>query len=155
MLDDKIEELEYILLPHAFPRLKKTPLDAVLYYNLSGKIIKNHLFPDHIKNIRQRRDFYLEILIKSFIRVIINCLKEICITHIASIIIAETNFVLNLYSWAPISRVMRTDREAWHVDMKFILESEIHEWLIFLEQNGKLPGKYERLLGVYTGNVIK
>lgn len=50
---------------------------------------------------------------------------------------------------------VRSTNGTCYIDVKFIFESEFHDWLIFLKQNGKLLEKYERLLGIYTGNVIE
>ena len=107
--------------------------------------------PEQYNTSIKRTGYYLKKMIQVFIDILKNTHRDIHISQIASIIIAETNYLLNIRSWSPSKELYNF----YHFfDIKLVLESEIHNWLLFLQEDGTLPGNYERFTGFYIGKNI-
>jgi len=99
---------------------------------------------DHIED-------YLIWLIRAFVRCIVNTENEIYIKDITSIIVAEANLATNAPPFkVKVSYNFFDTFES--LDFKLFLESEVHRWLVYLQEKGKLPGKYERFTGKFKKN---
>ena len=94
---------------------------------------------------------YLIWLVRAFVRCIVNVENEIYIKDIAAIIVAEANLATD----APPFKVQVSYNffdTFESLDFKLFLESEVHRWLVFLQEKGKLPGNYERFSGKFKKN---
>ena len=103
------------------------------------------------RTVSEHFDDYLIWLVRTFVRCIVNIEKEIYIKDITAIIVAEAN----LATEAPPFKVKVSYNffdTFESLDFKLFLESEVHRWLVYLQEKGKLPGNYERFTGKYKKN---
>ncbi len=131
------DSIEQFLSPYATDRLNQK----------SGKPVKNILKQTVHKEFL---DYYAW-MIKAFARCVFNLEGEIYLRDIITIIIAEANLATD----APPFRVMLANNffSTFNaLDFKAFLESEVHRWLVYLQENSKLPGKYNRFTGKYEKN---
>lgn len=100
------------------------------------------------RTVSEHFDDYLIWLVRTFVRCIVNIEKEIYIKDITAIIVAEAN----LATEAPPFKVKVSYNffdTFESLDFKLFLESEVHRWLVYLQEKGKLPGNYERFTGKF------
>lgn len=131
------DSIEQFLIPYATNRLNEK----------SAKKVKNILKQTVHKEFL---DYYAW-MIKAFARCVFDLEGEIYLRDIITIIIAEANLATD----APPFKVMLANNffstfDA--MDFKAFLESEVHRWLVYLQENSKLPGKYNRFTGKYEKN---
>jgi len=131
------DSIEQFLIPYATDRLNQK----------SAKSVKNILKQTVHKEFL---DYYTW-MIKAFARCVFDVEGDIYLRDIITIIIAEANLATD----APPFRVMLANNffstfDA--MDFKAFLESEVHRWLVYIQENSKLPGKYNRFTGKYEKN---
>jgi len=100
------------------------------------------------RTVSKHFDDYLIWLVRTFVRCIVNIEKEIYLKDITAIIVAEAN----LATEAPPFKVKVSYNffdTFESLDFKLFLESEVHRWLVYLQEKGKLPGNYERFTGKF------
>jgi hypothetical protein len=100
------------------------------------------------RTVTEHIDDYLIWLVRTFVRCIVNIENEIYIKDITAIIVAEAN----LATEAPPFKVKVSYNffdTFESLDFKLFLESEVHRWLVYLQEKGKLPGNYERFTGKF------
>jgi len=100
------------------------------------------------RTVSEHFDDYLIWLVRTFVRCIVNIEKEIYLKDITAIIVAEAN----LATEAPPFKVKVSYNffdTFESLDFKLFLESEVHRWLVYLQEKGKLPGNYERFTGKF------
>ncbi len=100
------------------------------------------------RTVSEHFDDYLIWLVRTFVRCIVNIENEIYIKDITAIIVAEAN----LATEAPPFKVKVSYNffdTFESLDFKLFLESEVHRWLVYLQEKGKLPGNYERFTGKF------
>lgn len=91
---------------------------------------------------------YLIWLVRAFVRCLVNVENEIYIKDITSIIVAEANLATDAPPFkVKVSYNFFDTFES--LDFKLFLESEVHRWLVYLQEKGKLPGNYERFSGKF------
>ena len=87
-------------------------------------------------------------LVRTFVRCIVNIEKEIYLKDITAIIVAEANLATEAPPFkVKVSYNFFNTFES--LDFKLFLESEVHRWLVYLQEKGKLPGNYERFTGKF------
>ena len=131
------DSIEQFLIPYATDRLNQK----------SAKTVKSILE----RTVHKEFLDYYAWMIKAFARCVFDLEGEIYLRDIITIIIAEANLATD----APPFRVMLANNflstfDA--MDFKAFLESEVHRWLVYLQENSKLPGKYNRFTGKYEKN---
>lgn len=131
------DSIEQFLIPYATDRLNQK----------SAKSVKNILKQTVHKEFL---DYYTW-MIKAFARCVFDVEGDIYLRDIITIIIAEANLATD----APPFKVMLANNffstfDA--MDFKAFLESEVHRWLVYIQENSKLPGKYNRFTGKYEKN---
>jgi len=131
------DSIEQFLIPYATDRLNQKSAKTV------KSILKRTVHKEFL-------DYYAW-MIKAFARCVFDVEGEIYLRDIITIIIAEANLATD----APPFRVMLANNffdtfDA--MDFKAFLESEVHRWLVYLQENSKLPGKYNRFTGKYEKN---
>ncbi len=103
------------------------------------------------RTVSEHFDDYLIWLVRAFVRCIVNVENEIYIKDITSIIVAEANLVTDAPPFkVKVSYNFFDTFES--LDFKLFLESEVHRWLVYLQEKGKLPGNYERFSGKFKKN---
>jgi len=103
------------------------------------------------RTVSEHFDDYLIWLVRAFVRCIVNVENEIYIKDITSIIVAEANLATDALPFkVKVSYNFFDSFES--LDFKLFLESEVHRWLVYLQEKGKLPGNYERFTGKYKKN---
>ncbi len=131
------DSVEQFLIPFATDRLNQK----------SAKTVKSTLK----RTVHKEFLDYYAWMIKAFARCIFDVEGEIYLRNIITIIIAEANLATD----APPFRVMIANNffsTFDSMDFKAFLESEVHRWLVYLQENSKLPGKYNRFTGKYEKN---
>jgi len=131
------DSIEQFLIPYATDRLTQKSAKQVMSI-LSRTVYKEFL------------DYYTW-MIKAFARCVFDVEGAIYLRDVVTIIIAEANLATD----APPFRVQLANNffdtfDA--LDFKVFLESEVHRWLVYLQENSKLPGKYNRFTGKYEKN---
>ena len=131
------DSIEQFLIPYATDRLNQK----------SAKTVKSILE----RTVHKEFLDYYAWMIKAFARCVFDLEGEIYLRDIITIIIAEANLATD----APPFRVKLANNflstfDA--MDFKAFLESEVHRWLVYLQENSKLPGKYNRFTGKYEKN---
>ena len=137
MAELSAESLEQILSPFVTERFNQKEARGIK--GILKKTVNNHI------------DDYFIWLVRAFVRCIVNIENEIYIKDITSIIVAEAN----LATEAPPFKVKVSYNffdTFESLDFKLFLESEVHRWLVFLQEKGKLPGRYERFTGKFKKN---
>ncbi len=103
------------------------------------------------RTVSEHIDDYLIWLVRAFVRCIVNVEKEIFIKDIAAIIVAEANLATDAPPFkVKVSYNFFDTFES--LDFKLFLESEVHRWLVYLQEKEKLPGNYERFSGKFKKN---
>jgi len=137
MAELSAESLEQFLSPFVIERFSQKEARDI-------KGILNRTVSAHFED-------YLIWLVRAFVRCIVNIEKEIFIKDIAAIIVAEANLATDAPPFkVKVSYNFFDTFES--LDFKFFLESEVHRWLVYLQEKGKLPGNYERFSGKYKKN---
>jgi len=136
MSEQEIEELEKVLIPYVYERFTQKSAKlvvAVLKSMITGK--KEGVLE------------FISFLARALIRCLMSTSNEIYLKDIASVVFAEACYVKKL---PPIRfRDWWSDHSEFYNPMPTLV-SEIHRWLIYLEENGKLPGNYERFTGKFV-----
>ncbi|MBA7523324.1 hypothetical protein ES705_15448 [subsurface metagenome] len=100
------------------------------------------------RTVSEHFDDYLIWLVRTFVRCIVNIEKEIYLKDITAIIVAEANLATEAPPFkVKVSYNFFNTFES--LDFKLFLESEVHRWLVYLQEKGKLPGNYERFTGKF------
>ena len=100
------------------------------------------------RTVTEHFDDYLIWLVRTFVRCIVNIEKEIYLKDITAIIVAEANLATEAPPFkVKVSYNFFNTFES--LDFKLFLESEVHRWLVYLQEKGKLPGNYERFTGKF------
>lgn len=136
-MTESYDSVEQFLIPFATDRLNQK----------SAKTVKSTLK----RTVHKEFLDYYAWMIKAFARCIFDVEGEIYLRNIITIIIAEANLATD----APPFRVMIANNffsTFDSMDFKAFLESEVHRWLVYLQENSKLPGKYNRFTGKYEKN---
>ncbi|MHA1116257.1 MAG: hypothetical protein ACTSRR_10020 [Candidatus Heimdallarchaeaceae archaeon] len=146
MSEKLIIELEELLIPYALERFSFQNNPA------AQMIASNPLFKSMIKKtLTQAEDYISEFvswLCKAFVRVIVSTDISIKLSDIASVILAESYLMMDLPPYGYVSSSKDGDKS----DAKVMVEIEVHRWFVFLENEGKLPGRYNRFTGIYSTN---
>lgn len=136
MSEQEIEELEKFLIQFVIERFSQKNARSVVNVLSSG-----------IPGKKEEVFEFLSFLARAFIRCIISTKEYIYLKDITSVVFAEACMAKDLQ---PIYFIMSwSDSSAFYNPIPTML-SEIHRWLIYLEENGKLPGKYERFTGKFV-----
>ncbi len=134
MAELSAESLEQFLSPFVQERFSQKEARGI-------KWILNRTVTEHF-------DDYLIWLVRTFVRCIVNIEKEIYIKDITAIIVAEANLATEAPPFkVKVSYNFFNTFES--LDFKLFLESEVHRWLVYLQEKGKLPGNYERFTGKF------
>ncbi len=120
MLEKEIKELEEILVPYAVGRL--------------GKMFVSKKFKR-----------FFEWIVRAYVRYLFNISDEIHLLEITTVAVAEAYYmdeirIFNIYDGV-IKQFTTTGTQ--------MVAGEIHNWFIYLQENGKLPGIYNRFTGKY------
>ena len=140
MSDAEINDLENFLLPFA---LKRFDLDSYTSKIPMGRFAKN-LAKSMMGNWVND---YVTWLVRAFARCLFNIGDEIYLKDLSAITLAEASYMAGIGPFGPFQQQMGagTDRSSSEIQ----IEAEVHVWLLHLQEEGKLPGVYERFTGRY------
>ena len=99
-------------------------------------------------NVNEEFRRTVEDIAKSFIWCILSVSGRIHLQAIATISIAEATYEKGLYNL--LGNLAIGSRTFGVEDLIPFIPGEIHNWLLFLQNNGKLIGNYDRFTGIYT-----
>ena len=120
MTEKEIQELEEILIPFALDRL--------------GMFFVGKKF----------KKFY-EWIVRAFIRCLFNITEESHLLEITTISIAEAYFMDEIKIFSAVDKSIKQFLE----ESSQMMYGEIHQWLIYLQEQGRLPGTYNRFSGKF------
>ncbi|MHA1304793.1 MAG: hypothetical protein ACTSQE_15215 [Candidatus Heimdallarchaeaceae archaeon] len=144
MSEKLISELEQVLIPYALDRfsLNNNPAAAMMS--------SNFLFQKVLGSALDRAQSYIESFVtwlcRAFVRSIVNVEDKIKLSEISTVILAEAVLMLDLPPYGITSSSNNDDKS----DTKVMVETEVHRWFVFLQDQGKLPGTYNRFTGIYS-----
>ncbi len=93
---------------------------------------------------------FINFLARALIRCILSVNDEMYLSDIATVVMSEAYVMMD---FTAIRNIHRPEVEN-AAGEKVILENEIHAWLLHLQKKEKLPGSYERFIGLYKGSIV-
>ncbi len=90
----------------------------------------------------------IEDIAKSFLWCILSVSGRLHLQAITTISIAEATYERGLYN--SLRPLTIGSKDIGLAELIPLLPGEIHNWLLFLQNNGKLQGTYDRFTGVYS-----
>lgn len=123
MIENKYQELRDFLLPFVLERYK-------------------------VPNVNEEFLRIIEDTAKSFLWCILSVSGSLHLQAISTISIAEATYERGMYNL--VGTIMIGSRKLGIEDVIPLLPGEIHNWLLFLQNNGKLTGNYNRFTGIYS-----
>ena len=139
MSENEIKELEEFLLPFA---LKRFDMDSYQRDFPMMKMMKS-MAKSMVGNMITD---YVTWLVRAFVRCLLSISEEIYLKDLAAVTLAEASYMAGIGPFGPFNRGYGGgDRGGSEVQ----IEAEVHIWLLYLLENNKLPGIYERFTGRY------
>ncbi len=125
MVENKYQSLKEFLIPFVMERYRSPNVN------------------DEFKRI-------IEDLAKSFLWCILSVSGKIHLQEITTVSIAEATYERGLYNL--LGNLVIGQRKLRIEEIIPFLPGEIHNWLLFLQNNGKLTGNYNRFTGIYSSS---
>ena len=140
MSDAEINDLENFLTPFALKRFDFGSYKTNIPMGRFAQKMAKSMMGDWINN-------YVTWLVRAFVRCLFNIGDEIYLKDLAAITLAEASYMAGIGPFGPFQQQMGagSDRSGSEIQM----EAEIHVWMLHLQEEGKLPGIYERFTGRY------
>ena len=101
-------------------------------------------------NVNDEFKRIIEDLAKSFLWCIQSVSGKIHLQEITTVSIAEATYERGLYNL--LGNLVIGQRKLRIEEIIPFLPGEIHNWLLFLQNNGKLTGNYNRFTGIYSSS---
>ena len=142
MSDREAEEIEKILIPFALQRFdfdnytSNFPMSKMAM-NMAKKMMGNWL------------NEYVTWLVRAFSRCLLNVTDEIYLKNLGAVVAAEANYMSGIGPMGPFERQWVQGGGTNRSGTEALVESEIHVWMLHLQEQNKLPGIYERFTGRY------
>ena len=136
MSTTEIQSLESFLMPYAQER-----------FNIGGSGILGNF----AKSITGGKLSELATrLVQAYVRGLFNVFGEIYLRDFASAVISEAAYMMGIKPvFTTVSTTVRAE-QFFTGDHFYHYQTEIHHWFIYLAENRKLPGKYERFIGKFS-----
>ena len=131
MSEEDFNELEKFLFPFAISRYQAKSGIAKFAMKIAGK----------------RLNTMVTWQVRAFIRCIYLVNQPIFLQDITFIVISEMSLMMD---FPPFNQTGLIENRS---EMPLSIGSEIHRWLIHLQENDKLPGSYERFTGRFVPNI--
>ncbi|MHA1224268.1 MAG: hypothetical protein ACTSSG_03430 [Candidatus Heimdallarchaeaceae archaeon] len=141
MSEKEVSILEEFLLPFA---LKRFSLESY-HTNFPLAQVAKAMAKSVMGNILNE---YVTWLVRAFVRVLYNTSNEIYLKDLAAVTLAEASYMAGIGPFGSFKGMMGTSTEG-RASMELITETEIHAWMLYLQENDKLPGVYQRFEGKY------
>jgi hypothetical protein len=139
MSEREIQELEELLLPFALKRFDFDSYQGSFPMSRMMKSMAKSMMGDVITE-------YVTWLVRAFVRCLLSISTEIYLKDLAAVTLAEASYMGGIGPFGHFNRMQSSgDRGGSEVQ----IEAEVHVWLLFLLDNNKLPGVYERFTGRY------
>ncbi len=87
-------------------------------------------------------------LVKAFIRGLYAVPDQIYLSDLANAVICETGYMIGARPFKMTSGTNVTPSIGG--DTFYNLQTELHHWMIYLSEQGKLPGTYHRFIGKFV-----
>ncbi len=92
----------------------------------------------------------IENIAKAFLWCIVSIQDKMHLTEITTISVAEAFYERGLYNL--LNELDIGTKKITMEGFLLVLPGEIHNWLLFLQNNGQLRGVYDRFIGTYKMN---
>ncbi|NHJ49878.1 MAG: hypothetical protein FK733_18945 [Asgard group archaeon] len=138
MSEKLIKELEDFLIPYALDRydVSNSPL---------GGIAKTFM-----RRMIETGENYVVWIARALVRCIVSVEKEMYLKDIVSVVLSEGYVMMG---FTPMRHPGTTEIEDL-AGQKVLAEHELHNWLIHLQEAEKLPGRYNRFIGLYVSRPL-
>ncbi|NPD89840.1 MAG: hypothetical protein HGN29_14095 [Asgard group archaeon] len=144
MSEREIKELEDLLLPFALERYNFDNYKMNMPMSRMMKSMVKSMAKSMVGNIITEQVTWL---VRSFIRCLISISDEIYLKDLAAITLAEASYMAGIGPYGPFHRSFGSGGDRGGSEVQ--IEAEVHVWLLYLLDNNKLPGIYERFTGRY------
>jgi hypothetical protein len=138
MSEKLVKELEDYLVPYVHKRfdISQSALGG-LAKTLMGNLVK-------------QGENYAIWVVRAFIRCLLSADRPIYLKDITSVALAEA-YVMMRFTPMKHPGIREIENLA---GQQVLMESEVHHWLIHLQEIEKLPGTYNRFTGLYESDSI-
>jgi len=99
-------------------------------------------------NVNEEFRRIIEDIAKSFLWCILSVSGKLHLQAISTITVAEATYERGMYNLQGTLTI--GSRKLGVEQLVPLIPSEIHNWLLFLQNNGKLVGTYDRFTGIYS-----
>ncbi|MCE7741108.1 MAG: hypothetical protein GOP50_01495 [Candidatus Heimdallarchaeota archaeon] len=142
MSEHEVEKIEKYLIPFALQRFDfdsyqtNFPMSKMAM-NMAKKMMGNWL------------NDYVTWLVRAFTRCLLNVSDEIYLKDLGAVVAAEANYMSGIGPMGPFERQSMSQGSGNRAGTENLVETEIHVWLLHLQEENMLPGIYERFTGKY------
>ncbi len=140
MSEREIKEIEDLLLPFALERYNWDNYKSNMPMSRMMKSIAKSM----VGNIVTEQVTWL---VRSFVRCLLSVSGEIFLKDLAAITLAEASYIAGIGPFGPFNKSYGGGGDRGGSEVQ--IEAEVHVWFLFLIDNNKLPGIYERFTGRY------
>ena len=144
MSEQEVEKLEKLLIPFALSRFDpdnyKTAFPmSKMAMNMAKRMMGNWM------------DEYVTWLVRAFVRCLLNVNKEIYIKDLGAVVAAEANYMSGIgpFGFFQQQSMAQGQGSGNRAGTESLVETEVHVWLLHLQEQNELPGIYERFTGRY------
>lgn len=145
MSEKLIQELEGFLIPFALDRFDFSKYNINMPFAKMAQSMAKSMTGNWVNE-------YVTWLVRSFIRCILNVEGKMKLKDIAAVIVAEANYMANVGPYGPFTQNFGRTGGSDRSSNESLAEGEVHCWMLYLQDNDKLPGVYERFTGIYRTN---
>jgi len=143
MSEQEVERLEKELIPFALSRFDMDSYQTAfpmskMAMNMAKRMMGNWL------------NEYVTWLVRAFVRCLLNVSDEIYIKDLGAVVAAEANYMSGIGPFGFFQQQSMTQGSGSNrAGTETLVETEIHVWLLHLQEENMLPGVYERFTGRY------
>ena len=141
MSESEVEEIEKILIPFALKRFDFDNYQSTFPMSKMAMGMAKKMMGNWVND-------YVTWLVRAFTRCLLNVSNEIYLKDLAAVVAAEANYMAGIGPFGPFQRQW-AQGTGERSSTENLVESEIHVWLLHLQDENKLPGIYERFTGRY------
>ncbi len=143
MSEQEVERLEKELIPFALKRFDMDSYKTVFPMSKMAMKMAQSMMGDWLND-------YVTWLVRAFTRCLLNVSTEIYLKDLGAVVAAEANYMSGVGPMGPFERQnMAQGGSGNRAGTESLVETEIHVWLLHLQERNILPGIYERFTGRY------
>ena len=142
MSEQEVERLEKELIPFALKRFDMDSYHSNFPMAKMAMGMAKRMMGDWLND-------YVTWLVRAFIRCLLNVGDEIYLKDLGAVVAAEANYMSGIGPMGPFQQQNMAQGSGNRAGTENLVETEIHVWLLHLQEENMLPGNYERFTGRY------